>query len=212
VRARAERQRIRSPAPCVHANIARMRPLRICLTASEAAPFAKTGGLADVVTGLGRWLGRRAPAGGGHDVRLFLPYYKRIADGAIETEPLVGVSAIDVRFPNRTIRFEYAHSTLDLALKTYGDGQQKAGLEMLGEIQQAVELSQESLEATGKLPSKKPKHFKRAEIETRKLLRELGHAETQVNFDHREHIREVYERVEQINRELLLGIMTKPKK
>jgi starch synthase len=89
----------------VHANIARMRPLRICLTASEAAPFAKTGGLADVVTGLGRWLGRRAPAGGGHDVRLFLPYYKRIADGAIETEPLVGVSAIDVRFPNRTIRF-----------------------------------------------------------------------------------------------------------
>jgi starch synthase len=89
----------------VHANIARMRPLRICLTASEAAPFAKAGGLADVVTGLGRWLGRKAPAGGGHDVRLFLPYYKRIADGAIETEPLVGVSAIDVRFPNRTIRF-----------------------------------------------------------------------------------------------------------
>jgi uncharacterized membrane protein YraQ (UPF0718 family) len=110
------------------------------------------------------------------------------------------------------LALEYAHSTLDLALKTYGDGQQKAGLEMLGEIQQAVELSQESLEATGKLPSKKPKHFKRAEIETRELLRELGNAETQVNFDHREHIREIYERVEQINRELLLGIMTKPKK
>ncbi|MBL8727749.1 MAG: glycogen/starch synthase, partial [Planctomycetes bacterium] len=54
--------------------------MRICLAASEVAPFAKTGGLADVLAGLGRWLGKKAPAGPGHDVRIFLPYYKRIAD------------------------------------------------------------------------------------------------------------------------------------
>jgi hypothetical protein len=83
---------------------------------------------------------------------------------------------------------------------------------MLGEIQDAVELSQESLEATGKIPSKQPKHFKRAEIETRALLRELESAETQVNFDDRGHVRAVYDRVEEINRKLLLGIMTKHKK
>jgi len=110
------------------------------------------------------------------------------------------------------LALEYAQATLDRAIKTYLDGKQQAGLDMLLEIQQAVELSQESLKATGKIPSKSPKHFKRAEIETRELLRELDNAERQVNFDHREHVREVYNRVEKINRELLLGIMTKPKK
>ena len=82
-----------------------MRPLRICLVASEVAPYAKTGGLADVLTGLGRWLGKKAPSGPGHDVRLFLPFYRRIATGKTKTEPLKNAAAIDVRFPQRTIRF-----------------------------------------------------------------------------------------------------------
>ena len=110
------------------------------------------------------------------------------------------------------LALEYAHAALDRAIKTYLDGDPKAGLQQLAEIQQAVELSQESLKATGKTPSRQPKHFKRAEIETRALLRELESAEKQVDFDDREHVRAVYDRVEEINRELLLGIMTKPKK
>ncbi len=110
------------------------------------------------------------------------------------------------------LALDYAHSALNRAIKTYLEGKHEAGLDMLMEVQKAVELSQESLEATGKIPSKKPKHFKRAEIETRNLLRELEGAETQVNFDHRERVQAIYDRVEEINRELLLGIMTKPKK
>lgn len=82
-----------------------MRPLRLCLAASECAPFAKTGGLADVLLGLGRWLGRKAPAGPGHDVRVFLPFYQRIKKSGIATRPLAGAQQIDVRFPQRTIRF-----------------------------------------------------------------------------------------------------------
>jgi starch synthase len=82
-----------------------MRPLRVCLVASEVAPFAKTGGLADVLTGLGRWLGKPPPAGPGHDVRLFLPWYKKVADSGLSTQPLPGAAGIDVRFPQRTIRF-----------------------------------------------------------------------------------------------------------
>ena len=107
---------------------------------------------------------------------------------------------------------EYAHAALDRAVKTYLDGDMRRGLQQFLEVEEAVELSQESLEATRKIPSKSPKHFKRAEIETRKLLRELENAERQVNFDDRDHVRAVYDRVEEINRELLLGIMTKPKK
>ena len=65
-----------------------MDRLRICLAAAEAAPFAKTGGLADVTAALTRELHRR-----GHDLRLFLPLYRRIReaarseDAAFELEP-----------------------------------------------------------------------------------------------------------------------------
>jgi len=48
--------------------------LRVCQTAAECAPFAKTGGLGDVVAGLSRALAAK-----GHDVRIFLPFYARIA-------------------------------------------------------------------------------------------------------------------------------------
>jgi starch synthase len=87
-----------------------MRPLRLCLVASELAPYAKTGGLADVLAGLGRWLGQKpqgsAPTanGPGHDVRLFLPYYKRIADSGLPTELLAGAKSLEIRFPQRTMR------------------------------------------------------------------------------------------------------------
>jgi starch synthase len=48
--------------------------LNICQVAAELTPFAKTGGLADVVAGLPRYLG-----GGGHDVRIFIPFYGSVA-------------------------------------------------------------------------------------------------------------------------------------
>jgi len=48
--------------------------LRVCQSAAELAPFAKAGGLGDVVAGLARALGRA-----GHDVRVFLPFYAPIA-------------------------------------------------------------------------------------------------------------------------------------
>ena len=39
------------------------------------------------------------------------------------------------------LALEYAHDVLDRAIKTYLEGKQQAGLEMLLEVQQAVELS-----------------------------------------------------------------------
>ena len=51
--------------------------LKIALVASETAPFAKTGGLADVVASLARALHRQ-----GHEVRVFLPLYESLrSDG-----------------------------------------------------------------------------------------------------------------------------------
>ena len=48
--------------------------MKVLHAASECFPFAKTGGLGDVVAGLSRFLGKE-----GHDVRIFLPYYHQLA-------------------------------------------------------------------------------------------------------------------------------------
>src|SRR5215213_7621705 len=48
-------------------------PLKILFVASECAPFAKTGGLADAVAGLSKALVRA-----GHDVRVIVPLYASI--------------------------------------------------------------------------------------------------------------------------------------
>jgi starch synthase len=47
--------------------------MNILQIAAEVTPFAKTGGLGDVVAGLSRYLGRE-----GHDVRIFLPFYGQL--------------------------------------------------------------------------------------------------------------------------------------
>ncbi|HPF25708.1 MAG TPA: glycogen synthase GlgA [Steroidobacteraceae bacterium] len=63
--------------------------LSICAIASEVAPLAKTGGLADVAGALTRML-----HDGGHDVRLFMPLYASIDRQALalhEVEPLRGL-------------------------------------------------------------------------------------------------------------------------
>jgi starch synthase len=52
--------------------------LRVLMIASEAQPFSKTGGLADVATALPKALGKL-----GHDVTVITPRYRGIADGPI---------------------------------------------------------------------------------------------------------------------------------
>ena len=49
--------------------------MKILLCASEGAPFAKTGGLADVIGALPKALKKE-----GHDVRVIMPYYKKIKE------------------------------------------------------------------------------------------------------------------------------------
>jgi starch synthase len=58
-------------------------PLRICFVASEVAPLAKTGGLADVAGALPRYLHANH-----HDVRVFMPFYSRIDARALDLHPV----------------------------------------------------------------------------------------------------------------------------
>src|SRR5687767_15904359 len=63
--------------------------LSICAIASEVVPLAKSGGLADVASALSRQL-----TASGHDVRLFVPFYRQIARdklNATKVDSLVGM-------------------------------------------------------------------------------------------------------------------------
>ena len=59
-----------------------MKKKKILMVTSETVPYAKTGGLADVVSALALELARR-----GHDVRILLPRYYSIDRGTLERHP-----------------------------------------------------------------------------------------------------------------------------
>jgi len=66
--------------------------MRIAMVASECEPWAKTGGLADVVDALSRALGSPVPGGLGHDVDVYLPWYRDLA-------PPTGLQPLELRVP-----------------------------------------------------------------------------------------------------------------
>lgn len=79
----------------------------VAYVTSEIAPFAKTGGLADVSSALPACLHRA-----GHDVRVFAPLYSAIDVDAYEFEPLPGVSDVPVRAGKRTLVFSVYRTRL----------------------------------------------------------------------------------------------------
>jgi starch synthase len=66
--------------------------MKILMVSAELAPFAKTGGLADAVTGLSDALAAR-----GHDVRVLLPKYEHLPPAGFAATPL------DVRVDGRRV-------------------------------------------------------------------------------------------------------------
>jgi starch synthase len=76
------------------------KPLRICLAASEMAPLAKTGGLADVTAALIAYLDRR-----GHDVRLLMPFYGSIEEGVLEIEVVPELQDLSMELDGRSIGY-----------------------------------------------------------------------------------------------------------
>ena len=104
---------------------------------------------------------------------------------------------------------EWARKHVDGVVEAYLAAEPDKAQETLSKIVQAVELSHESLDETGKHPRAKPKHFKRAEIATRKLIGDLEDAKRKLTFDERAQLDPAIARIEEINQALLMGIMQK---
>lgn len=84
-----------------------MRSLKLCMVASELAPLAKTGGLADVSAALSVYLHRR-----GHDIRVLIPSYSTILDAGIETRPIKSLQNVSVDVGSRKVRFSISAAEL----------------------------------------------------------------------------------------------------
>jgi len=82
-------------------------PLRVLQVAAEVTPFAKTGGLGDVVAGLPAFL-RRA----GHDAKIFLPFYTHLAAERERYAPMESIQNVPVQLGTR--RFTYSVLTTPL--------------------------------------------------------------------------------------------------
>jgi starch synthase len=81
--------------------------LSVALLSSEAAPLAKTGGLADVVAALAKYL-----HGAGHDVRVFLPAYASIDRSAAAAQALPTLNDLPLEFGGHRYRYNVLRGTL----------------------------------------------------------------------------------------------------
>jgi hypothetical protein len=102
---------------------------------------------------------------------------------------------------------ELAQHGVEGLVEAYRQGLPEQARAMSARIVEAAELSLEALEASGKDARSRPKHFKRAEIATRKLARSLQSAQRQLIYDERQDLEPVIQRIEAINGEILSKIM-----
>lgn len=110
------------------------------------------------------------------------------------------------------LALDYARAAVAHMVKAYVDGEPAEAKQILAKIVEAAELARESLGETGKHARSKPKHFKKAEIDTRKLIRDLEAAKRDLTFVERPDLDPAIEKIEAINRQLLFAIMESKKK
>jgi len=105
------------------------------------------------------------------------------------------------------LALENADRALREARTTYGKGEFQQTGALISEIQQSVELADNSLRETGKNPRKSPKWFKRAEIETRDLLRKMDSFREEMSVVDRPMLEPAIAKVQQVHDNLLRGVM-----
>lgn len=74
-----------------------------------------------------------------------------------------------------------------------------------GEVEKVLQI----LEETGKPPYKNAKHYKKAELKTREILRRIDTLLRDAGVDERESLQSAHERVQKVHEKLLEGVMMK---
>ena len=106
---------------------------------------------------------------------------------------------------------QFADSALDSARDLYKKGEVDACRSALGEVEAGVQLSYDSLMATGKDPRRNAKPFKDAEKATRQILRRLDSLSDLMSALDRAAVEPAEHTVSEIHDKLITGIMGKKK-
>jgi len=124
---------------------------------------------------------------------------------------LTGIKA-EPRLEKRSqLALQFADSALDSARDLYKKGEVDACRTALGEVEAGVQLSYDSLMATGKDPRRNSKPFKDAEKSTRQILRRLDSLSDFMSAFDRSAVEPVQRTVSDIHDMLIIGIMGKKK-
>ena len=100
-----------------------------------------------------------------------------------------------------------AEKLMGAAQESYKSGDWSKTKAELDEVRESVELAYTSLKETGKDPRRKPKHFKRAEIKTRNLLRKLVDFRQTMSVEERDQLQSIQDYIQKVHDELLEGIL-----
>ena len=118
--------------------------------------------------------------------------------------------------PNLVKRSRLALANGERAVLAAGDacrtGDHDRCNDLLAETRESVELAKNSLDKTGLSPNRSPRHFKDAEIRTRKILRLLDAARSYVHPDDQQLYDSVRAGISGVNDQLLAGVMGRKKK
>ena len=144
-------------------------------------------------------------------IGLILAWMAGLVCQAAQHPDLATIEATQDRERRSRLALEFAQTRIDTAMRAYQMDDLDKGARELEALGAAVELAVKSLESTGRNPRRSPGPFKRAEIQTRKLLQQLHHVRREAHPDDREAFDRAIQRVEKANGQLLLGIMA-PKK
>ncbi|MBZ5625097.1 MAG: hypothetical protein LAQ69_41295 [Acidobacteriia bacterium] len=105
------------------------------------------------------------------------------------------------------LAMDNAFAAYQVARASYEKGENDPAAAAIAEILESVDLAYASLTQTGKDPRKSSKWFKKAEMQTRDLVRKLDSFQQMMGFTDRPMLDQVKARVQQVHDNLLLGIM-----
>ena len=109
------------------------------------------------------------------------------------------------------LALQFADSALDSARELYKKGELDACRSALGEVEAGVQLSYDSLMATGKDPRRNSRPFKDAEKATRQILRRLDSLSEYMSAFDRSTVEPAQRTISDIHDKLIVGIMGKKK-
>jgi len=106
---------------------------------------------------------------------------------------------------------EFALNAERAAEQAAGNNDNASFKKSIAEMLTAMELARDSFEASGKTPSRNPRNFKNAELQSHELLHRLGDLKNSLDFDQRALLEEPIKKIEAIHDVWFYGIMGRKK-